>query len=206
MNKTWKIIISVIIITIILVGGIYLSQRSNSEDRIQQTIKTDTSTENDNTQEAESTDWVTFNFQEKNISFQHPDDWTIIDLPDPKAGVALRSPKYSTISSGNVDYSGEIYVNTITNSQNLSIQELFDTFNDTSRFWFDNYQYENVSYNGLSGVQFPKIQESGQSYSRTDIYLTCPDKIVSLSYLYEEDKYPDIVNEIAKTVSCSSKN
>lgn len=201
MNQTQKIIIGVMVV-VLAGGGLYLWQKNKSIEIGTYIIEKEV--EDTTRSSVGKTEWATFTFQEKGISFQYPKDWTVIDLPDPKAGVALRSPQYKTISSGNIDFSGEIYVNTIANPQNISVEDLFDTFSDTARFWFDKYEYQDIIYDGLSGVKFPKFKENNESYFRTEIFLVCGNKIVSISYFYEEEKYQDILENIANSLSCDS--
>lgn len=149
-------------------------------------------------------DWKTYKDQRNDISFQYPSTWEAIDLTDSKAGVALRSPEYKTISSGKVDFSGEIYVSPIRNPENLSIEDLYATFNDTSNSWFKKFEHSNVSYNKLTGVKFPNIKEDGQLFERTDINIACDGKIVSFTYMYEEEKYQAELQQIAKSLACPS--
>ncbi len=151
---------------------------------------------------ASHNNWNSFTDQSHGIDFNYPNNWTIVELDDAAAGLALRSPDFTPISDDNLTLEGEIYITTLPNPANLDIESLFKTFNDTARFWFDTYPSEVFDHPSLEGVIFKDIQESEQVNPQTKIYLVCQSKIVALSYIHPTSQYQPELTKIASSVTC----
>ncbi len=151
--------------------------------------------------EEKTIQWTTYNSREKLLHFQYPNSWK---LTDKKTGIALTSPTYQTIRSGEIELTGEIFIRSFEKPITFSIEDLFDTFDDTSRLWFEKYQHEKVTYNGISAIIFPKFQEGNEGYYQTEILFGCGENVISLSYSDKDGsgEYQDTLKQIANTISC----
>ncbi|MCH7492487.1 hypothetical protein IID19_02730 [Patescibacteria group bacterium] len=147
----------------------------------------------------DTSDWQTYTNAEWGISFNYPADWQAIDLPDPKAGIALSSSNYQPITSGAVTFDGEFYVNSISNPNNLSVEQLFDTFDDASVFWFEKFPYEKIDIGGNRAIKFPSLQD-GTEYKRISVYIVGEKQVISFSYQYEGlSEFENIFDQILST-------
>lgn len=153
---------------------------------------------NTNSSGSAFTDWKAYSFQNK-FTFRYPPNWQVVSLGDSKAGVALRSPDYSPIRDGDVTLKGEIYVNSLNNPQNLSPEELFSTFDDTSRLWFSKFPYEAHQFGSNSATYFRSFEDNGPT--RSTILIQGQGLIAELDYLYNNDSARDVLETIASTVS-----
>jgi hypothetical protein len=138
------------------------------------------------------------------LSFEYPDTWTPVVLDDPKAGIALRSPNYQTLYSGKVEYPGEMFISRISNPDNIPADELFWTFDDTSRFWFQEQEYERVSLSSRETIVFPDIvNQVSANRHRLYILIECDKYLMSVSYIYEGfGPYTDVARRVADSVIC----
>ncbi len=76
MNRTWKIIVSVIITTIIVGGGVYMWQRNTDKQPTQEIADVETTTtETESTNQTPKVELNTYNNTELGISFQYPTQW-----------------------------------------------------------------------------------------------------------------------------------
>lgn len=155
--------------------------------------------------EEKAIEWTTYNSREKDLHFQYPNDWKLTEKSNEKAGVTLTSPSYQPIRSGEIEFTGEISIRTLEKPLTLSVEDFFDTFDDTSRFWFEKYQHEEAVYNGISAIIFPKFQEGDEEYYRTQILFLCGENVISLSYFDKDGsgEYQDTLKQIVNTVSCT---
>lgn len=148
------------------------------------------------------TSWKTYTDSKIGFSFQYPSDWQVITLPDPSAGIALKSPAYEPIVSGNVTFDGEIYIKAGNNPKNTPIQKVFEGYNDTSKFWFSQFPYENIT-TPLPGVKFPSIKEAGSDITRTDYIFSPSGKLIFFTYLY---KTPEVMNIYSQIINSLKVN
>jgi len=146
----------------------------------------------------DTSDWLAYSVQNE-FTFRYPSDWQVIALEDPRAGVAVRSPQYTPIREGSVTYEGEMYISSVDNPQNLSAEELFKTFDDTSRFWFTKHAHENVQLGNNRATYFRSFIEEGQA--RSLILISGTGLIANLDYLYKNDTVRDVFETIASTVT-----
>ena len=174
------------------------------------TIPTTTSTslpfvEDDDIPELDTSDWKVYRNEEYGFEIRYPKNWELVNLGDfyvGNTGVVLKSPNYKPIKDGNVIHKGEIYIHGIENKNDLSIEDLFDTFNDTSRFWFDKFKHKDIIINGNFGVIFDYIQEdSHPSIHQSNIksinaYIKGDKKVIGISYLFLENPKREIFNKI----------
>jgi len=143
--------------------------------------------------------WKTYESEKVGVRITYPEDWEVVVLENEKAGFALRSPEYSPIpiQSGKFYYDGEIYIDDISNPKNLSIEELFQTFDDLSGVWFSKYDYEEVGVGKWKAVYFPELRE----IHRENYYVSTNRKLYSFGYKYSESrKNPDVSRILRKIV------
>lgn len=105
------------------------------------------------------------------LSFSVPSAWAVTEKNE--NGLLIETPEIEKSDDGCGSDYGTIWVSVTPNPKNLNINELYKSFNDSSTFWperFNFNRYENSS--GLTGIQFPEIDESvaGQ---------TCPVRTVT---------------------------
>jgi hypothetical protein len=129
---------------------------------------------------------------ERHYSFSAPSSWTVAKLADPKAGYSL-TPGDGSKST--------IYVNAIPNPTNASIQQLFSTFDDTSRLWFDRYAHSAVTINGLQAVRFAPFKESGDAVTRIEVAIKGATQVATLSYQYATDDVLATFNQVVDSLS-----
>lgn len=103
---------------------------------------------------------------------------------DPNAGVVFRIGDTPQIGEG--IFNGDIVVTAILNPNNLSIPNLFATFNDTSRFWFQRFSYTPVTINNLQGFLFSEIADAGPQYNyvRSVLLLAMEGRVISVSMFH----------------------
>ncbi len=118
------------------------------------------------------------------FTFRYPPDWQVFSLEDPKAGIVLRSPNYSPVTDAATAFRGEIYIRSLSNPSNLSAEDLFDTFSDTSRFWFGRYAHQDTQFGINTAIYFPPFREDGSSYDRSIILVPDGATLIELSYLF----------------------
>ena len=109
----------------------------------------------------------------------------------------MRSPGYSPIpiQSGRYYYDGEIYIDDISNPENLSIKELFQTFDDLSSFWFSKYDHEEMEVGKWKAMHFPEIDSYRENY-----YISTNRKLYSFGYKYSESKKNIDVSRILRKI------
>lgn len=146
--------------------------------------------------------WEMYESAEVGLSLRYPHGWGIEEV-DTRA-VALRSPGYQPIQSGQVTFSHDIYIRVHYNPQNLSASDIIKSFNDSSAFWYSKYPHQDVSLNGRTTLYFPAFQEEGQSYQRTDYFLPFDGKVIGVSYLFTEQTQSETVRAIASSISTDS--
>ncbi len=149
---------------------------------------------------ASISDWQTYKNEELGFEFEYPKNWEAIHLSDFKSGVVLKSPNYSSITSGEVVFSGEIYINAIPNPRNLSLIDLIRSFDDTSGFWPDKFNYTTFSVNGNEVVRFDSVQESN-SFSQETIFVKFDQRVVSISYIFDQEKDTEVSKTLDKIIS-----
>lgn len=134
---------------------------------------------------------TTYVDQEHRFSIEYPSNWMVVDLPDPKAGISFKSPSHQPINLGGIVYSnGEIYVRSIPNPQDLSLEKIFDTFSDTSKFWFNKFQHESIVVEKLSGEKFPKFRETDSLPYQMDVYIDGDKQVISFTYFSASGEFP----------------
>lgn len=192
-----KIITCLFILLILLVAGCAQTAEPGAN----------TTAENSTVENGKNNEWASYLNKEDGFLIKFPPDWTLVELEDSKAGIALRSPDFISTQDGNVTESGEIYVNTIPNKSNFDIETLFGTFADGSNFWFDNYSHEDIKIGDFDAVKFPPFKEECEDCSfRIEIYVPVEDRVISFSYSFADDnKYEDLLLEIAETLTLTGK-
>ena len=142
--------------------------------------------------------WKTYESEKVGVRIKYPEDWSVVVLENEKAGFALRSPAYIPIQSGVVTYKGEIYVDNYSNPNQLSIENLFKTFDDGSGAIFSKNVYKDVIVSGLSGVHFPEVVD-GRYYN--EAYVLMGNRITySFSYEYLRDQKNPVISEILQKI------
>jgi len=131
-----------------------------------------------------------FPYSKTSISFEYPSDWEIIDLPDSKAGLALKSPIYEPVQSGSVFFDGEIYINVVENKDDLSLEDHSKLASDTSIFWFDKYPYTEMKVNGREAVFFDTFSGSsdGSGFSQRFGLIKGDGFVISIAYIFDEEE------------------
>jgi len=189
------VVVAFVVVILVITGALWYSfsgtnDNTNNTNKVMNentnvTVNTNTTT---NTNSAvDTSDWETYTNEMYSYSFKYPNNWDVVELSDPKAGIALKSSEYQPINSGSVEYSGEIYVSSLSNPENLSAQELFETYSDSSRFWFEKYSNDDEIMNGKAVTYFRSFTEDGQEYSQGLILVPSEDKIISVNYYFVED-------------------
>lgn len=151
--------------------------------------------------------WKTYRSEKLGLTIKYPQSWSVVGLEDEKAGIALRSPAYVLVKSGGVTYDGEIYVNSIPNPKSLSIKNLYGTFDDTSRFWFSQFPYEEATITGKKSVHFSGIDELTTSNTgntitdkREDFIVQGNKKVFYFSYSFLKGNKNDTISEILQKI------
>jgi hypothetical protein len=131
----------------------------------------------------DTSDWKIFTDEKMNFEIKYPEEWEIKKLTDPKAGFVLRSNNYKPLTEGSVGYEGEIFINKISNPNNLEIINLIKTFDDTSRFWPIKFKYSEKLNNDHEQVIFDLINEG--KYGRKEVFIRGKKEVFILEYLFE---------------------
>lgn len=141
--------------------------------------------------------WKTYENKKVGVRIKYPERWKVVDLEDDKAGFALRSPEYVPIQSGMVFYDGEIYISSYANPKQLSIKDLFQTFDDGSGLWFSQYNHEDVIIGGRNAVHFPEIVEGD---GREGYYVSGKKALFLFSYHYPLNQKDQRISEIFRKI------
>ena len=158
-----------------------------------------------NDSEIDASNWKSYRNEEYGFEIKYPEHWKLINLGDFYAGntgVVLQSPNYEPIKDGNVMHKGEIYIRGMDNKNNLSIEELFSTFNDTSVSWFDKFDHTDIVVNRNNEVLFDYIMENSpppipqSNIKRIEAYIQGDKKVISIGYLFLENPNREIFDEI----------
>ncbi len=139
--------------------------------------------------------WKTYESKKVGVKIKYPEDWEIVELENEKAGFALRSPKYIPTKSGIVIYDGEIYVDGHANPKQLSIENLFNTFDDGSGLLFSRYEHEDIVINRWKGVYFPNIDDEEESYN-----ILGDKQMFSFDYEYQKNEKISEISQILKKI------
>ncbi len=124
------------------------------------------------------------------LSIEIPKGWILINEPDSHSTYIIKSPKYIPINNNKVSFKGEIYINRIENKNKLSILDLISSFDDTSRFWPQKYEYTEMTLNERELIIFDKINDG--KYPRKSIFVNMDNNVYNFSYIYEEEKNPEV--------------
>lgn len=126
--------------------------------------------------------WQVYIDQRYAFQVEIPPEREVWRLPDDSAGVVFRHPEAAQLDSFGPVYNNDIFVRGIPNPNNLSIPDLFDTFSDSSRFWFDNYTYMPIVVNGNDGYFFSDLVEGNPDSPtrriRTVVLVAMPGRVV----------------------------
>lgn len=151
--------------------------------------------------------WKTYKSEKLGLTIKYPQSWSVVVLENEKAGIALRSPAYVPIKSGEVTYDGEIYVNSIPNPKSLSIKNLYETFDDTSRFWFSQFPYEELTITGRKSIHFSGIDElmisnTGNMITdkREEFIVQGNKKVFYFSFSYLKENKNSTISEIFRRI------
>ncbi len=196
-------ILVVVIISVVglIIGGIiyYLGTTSRPSSTTILPTPQLTPTPTSSVSPVQPQEWKTYTDQQNGFSFEYPTDWQVTVLPNMGGNLVLKSPGYVPIVSGQVTHQGEVYVLLTPNPKDLSIKDLYATYNDTSTLWFKNFQYQEIT-TPLPGVKFPLIQESNINYKRTDYIFKVGKKVVSLAYIYTTPNVMETFVRIATSI------
>lgn len=135
----------------------------------------------------------TFDSANLKISFSTPSDWDVQERVDGK-NIDIETSNYKKSDSACGGSFGKIWITITPNQNELSIPDLYDTFNDTSRFWPKKFSFDSfTSKNGLNGIQFPLIDENISDKNcpaRTVTDLLDPKNkiVISIHYFHVENK------------------
>ena len=140
--------------------------------------------------------WKTYESKKVGMRIKYPESWKVVELEDVKAGFTLRSPAYVPIQAGiQIFYEGEFYINDYSNPKQLSIENLFKTFDDGSDLIFSQYKYENVVINGRKGIYFSNINNKEEDYN-----ISGNKRIFSFDYVYQKNEKIAEVSQILKKI------
>lgn len=201
-------ILTTIVLSILLLSGCTNQSSTSIEDQNDITPKNQISKESPKEDLSNTNKKKIFNSANLKISFSTPSDWNVQERADGK-NIDIETSSYKKSDSSCSGSFGQIWINVIPNQNDLSIPELYDTFNDTSRFWPKKFSFDSfTSENGLSGIKFPLIDDNLPDKN-------CPDRmvvdlldsknkrVISVHYFYAEDKskiteeqYLNVVNSI----------
>jgi hypothetical protein len=144
--------------------------------------------------------WQTFTNAEWGITFEYPPDWNAKWLSDPKAGIVLKSPSFEPIDLGGIASTGDIYVKSVPNVNALSIQELLDTFSDSSRFWLQKYPSKSIEVGGIQATVIPEFQETDTLHFRSEIFVPLPRRVIIFSYIFQTPNHSTVLSTILSTL------
>ena len=136
--------------------------------------------------------WKTYESKKVGIRIKYPENWEIIVLEDANSDIGIRSPIHFN------NYVDSLYFGLIQNTKNLSIEDLFTTFDDTSRLIFSRNSHENVIVSGRSGVHFSEINDYG--YYSEEYFMIGKNLIYSFQYDYKEGQKDPIISQILKKI------
>lgn len=210
MNKKHIIVGVFVFLVILVIGGVWcwqekiVKEEKNGDglvDAVPSTVENDNDANQNNqveydfSQDLDVSKWAVYESAKVGMRIKYPKDWEVVNFDDPKSDVGLRPPGVNT-------YMGSIYVGSISNLNELSIKDLFDTFDDTSRFWFTENAYEELPLPKRNGIYFPEIVDKVQySNQHTEAYFVTGENIVySFQYIYLEDQKNPLISQILKEV------
>lgn len=125
--------------------------------------------------------WKTYRNEEYEFEFKYPEGWEVIQLEDSKAGVGIQS---SAFNPSLINSLADIFVRSDLNFKNVSILDYIDSFNDSSRFWPDEYSYIEYHIGENEALSFENIEE--RTINRKVIFLKNDNSFITAQYFFDD--------------------
>ncbi|MFH0891728.1 MAG: hypothetical protein V1867_03020 [Candidatus Falkowbacteria bacterium] len=135
--------------------------------------------------EIDTSDWQILRDEEWGVELNYPRGWQYdnFDSRENMTNYVFTSPEYDVIYQGPVANKGEIYFHIFKYEKDMTILEMIDWFNDTSKFWPQEYEYREISVNGDNGIVFDEIDD-GET-RRKVVFIKHGRQLYSWGYLYK---------------------
>jgi hypothetical protein len=146
--------------------------------------------------------WKTYAYADGSVEFRYPETWVLGKVDDPKASrtVALSSPDYCPIMSGTVPLA-EVYVTSYPNPQQLTVQQVFDGFDDGSWVLFKDYPYQTTRIGGRLAYVFDDTY-GGSGHESKEYIVNCPRQVAAVQFNHTSDINSLVVDYLASTLAC----
>ncbi len=190
-------VLTIILILVFLLGGCTKQDSSKEEQTSSNKPERQESTISETKERFTSS-----NFK---ISFLAYSNWEIEENLDGK-NINIKTEKYKKADNECAGDFGKIWITAIPNPKNLAIIDLYDTFNDTSRFWPKKFPYESFNpENNFEGIYFPLINDGTSvdcpSRSVVDLVDVENKRVISIHYFYTEDEDENIKEKYLELIS-----
>jgi hypothetical protein len=163
-------------------------------------------------------EWAEYQSEEWKVSINYPSEWEMTAKLDTDATmsytpevITLNPPEYVSFyyGSGHSDIAlNEVSITITWKPSELSIPELYDRHNDTSRAWFVAFDYDVQSVDGRELYVIEDVNADMEEpywmayYASKQYVLDCGDRLVNLSYNHHRDINDDAVDRIARSIRC----